>query len=128
LFFLKNLIYLTRWKEEVLMYIFRVKLWKYTKWKTKQRWEDDIKNGVVFNLIGSGSKSEWMSNEDFFGRHIEMATEGGRGGRISTPIIFLQCAAVQEPVVCSVVLTRTWVAQHEQPKSLLLFPFATVSV
>jgi hypothetical protein len=37
-----NLIYLTCWKEEVLMYIFRLKLWKYTK----QRWGDEIKNGV----------------------------------------------------------------------------------
>ena len=64
----------------MLMYIFRVKLWKYTKWKTKQRWEDDIKNGVGFNLIGSGSKSEWMSNEDFLVDILKWLRRGGGGG------------------------------------------------
>lgn len=65
-----------------------------------------------------------MSNEDFFGRHIEMAT--GRLSFYSDHI--LQCTDLQGPVVCSVVVTRTRAVQHEQPKSLLLFPFKTVSV
>jgi len=58
------------------MYIFRVKLWKYTKRKTKHRWENNIKNGVGFNPIGSLSESASMSNEYYFGRHTEKTAWG----------------------------------------------------
>jgi len=83
------------------MYIFRVKLWKYTKWKTKQRWEDDIKNGVGFNLIGSGSKSEWMSNEDFLVDILKWLRRGEGGANFYTDhILAVRSCARTSGVQC----------------------------